>query len=92
MSTFNSSGVPIGGTTELLDQNLVDRLKIALPEQQSIFITNPSLISSNAMRNIIIKTDKPNFSGAEIWVTFISEVAGYRNVLGYFIYELQNET
>lgn len=91
LSSFDSNGVPIGGTIETIDTKIVNRMLLLLPEGINVYTNNPYLISSTALRNIIIKTNEPGFTNAEIWVTFIFEGAGYRNVFGYFIYDLHDE-
>ncbi|MBN2669927.1 MAG: LruC domain-containing protein [Bacteroidales bacterium] len=66
---------------DIVDQGLLDDINTSLPEQVSggIPTTHPEFLSAET--NIILDQD------AEVWVTFVHEGAGYKNVLGYFTYE-----
>jgi hypothetical protein len=68
----------------------LDSIFKLLPETQSVLTNHPELFLSTVQKNLIIKTSAPNFIGADIWVTFLHEGAGYKNVLGYFIYDLHD--
>jgi len=56
----------------------------SLPESYPVPDYNPHYISSGYDTDIIIENQ------AEVWVTFVSEGAGYRNVLGFYTYDVNN--
>lgn len=76
---------------DVIDPELIERIGISLPESKSVPTYNPQYLSNNK-KNIIIRTSNPNFTGADIWVTFIDEGAGYTNTLGYYVYNLNTDT
>lgn len=56
----------------------------ALPEGYPVPTYNPQYISSG------YDTDIQLSDSAEVWVTFVDEGAGYKNVLGFYSYSLDN--
>ncbi len=72
---------PVGDVISVSTLELIDG---ALPESYPVPSYNPHYISSGYDTDIII-TDS-----AEVWVTFVSEGAGYRNVLGFYTYDVNN--
>lgn len=85
LGTYTSDGLPnylvqsdqISAATMSLIQN-------ALPESYPVPTYNPQYISSGYETEIRL-TDS-----AEVWVTFVDEGAGYKNVLGFYSYSLSN--
>lgn len=87
IDTFNSSGVPDNLVfSDVIEQNLLDDINASLPENVygGIPITNPDYLAGKETNLIITKE-------ADVWVTFVSEGAGYRNVLGYYTYPVGQE-
>jgi len=82
LGTWGSVGTPNylvpGG--DVIDAALLSRINASLPETKNLTITNPSYITSED-KSIEI-TDN-----ADVWITFISEGAGYLNSLGYYAYD-----
>lgn len=74
---------------DAIDPELIKRIRTSLPEQKPVPIYNPHYLNNNN-RNVIIRTDNPDFAGADIWITFIDEGAGYKNAVGYYVYDLQD--
>jgi hypothetical protein len=68
----------------------INRLNNSLPEKKPVTIYNTQYLTNTHSRNIIIKTDEENFDGTDIYATFITEGAGYKNVFGYYWYELHD--
>ncbi|OUR90379.1 hypothetical protein A9Q81_19385 [Gammaproteobacteria bacterium 42_54_T18] len=66
-----------------LDSDMLDDFYGMVPEQQQV---SPELLNST-FDNISIKEDFPDGEYATIKVTFLNEGAGYKNALGYFIYD-----
>ena len=91
LGTWTSQGVPdYLVSIDSVDPTLVSRIRDALPEKEPVPDYHPEYLLSTTERNIIIKTDNINFTGADIYVSFLDEGAGYKNVLGYFIYDLND--
>ncbi|MCL6267162.1 LruC domain-containing protein [Flagellimonas myxillae] len=86
LSGFNNQGVPSEmELPDVIQQNLLDDINASLPEYSRVPIANPQFLSNTSETSMVI-TDL-----ADVWVTFVSEGAGYRNALGYYSYELGNE-
>lgn len=84
--TFNHEGVPQNmAFPDVVQQNLLDDLNASLPEGHygGIPVTHPEFLAGKET-NLIITEE------ADVWVTFVSEGAGYRNVLGYYTYPVGN--
>jgi len=87
IDTFNFLGVPDNlAFADVIQQNLLDDINASLPEnvQGGIPVSNPDYLAGKETN--IITTGE-----ADVWVTFVSEGAGYRNVLGYYTYPLGQE-
>jgi LruC domain-containing protein len=72
--------------SDVIQKNLLDDINASLPEsvRGGIPVTNPEFLAGKETSLIVTKE-------ADIWVTFVSEGAGYRNVLGYYSYPLGQE-
>jgi len=83
-----NSGYPLTITNinHLLDENLLEDFYGMVPENQQV---DPALLNSS-FENISIKESYENPDGVTVKVTFLNEGAGYRNSLGYFIYDTNN--
>jgi len=87
IDTFDALGVPDNlAFADAIQQNLLDDINASLPENVpgGIPTSNPDFLAGK--ETSFITTQE-----ADIWVTFVSEGAGYRNVLGYYTYTLGNE-
>lgn len=87
IDTFNAQGVPDNlAFADVIQQNLLDDINASLPENVpgGIPSSNPDFLAGKETSLIITEE-------ADVWVTFVSEGAGYRNVLGYYSYTLGNE-
>jgi hypothetical protein len=85
LGSYTSNGTPLYlaendnvsvQTLELIDQSL--------PESYPVPDYNPHYISSGYDTDVLLEED------AEIWVTFVSEGAGYKNVLGFYTYPINS--
>jgi len=91
LGSWDSNGVPdYLDSSETIDPLLLDRINETLPEKGNVENHSPHYLTNMHTRNIIIKTDDVNFDGAEVTVTFITEGAGYKNVFGYYWYDLHD--
>ncbi|MCA0427981.1 MAG: LruC domain-containing protein [Bacteroidetes bacterium] len=83
--TWNSNGVPNykEETNDVISQSLLANIASALPEQV-VVPSNSPMLSDAAVRVIRVR------ELADVFVTFVSEGAGYRNVLFYYTYNENN--
>ncbi|MET1258064.1 LruC domain-containing protein [Flagellimonas sp. DF-77] len=87
IDSFDGLGVPDNlAFSDVIQQNLLDDINASLPENVpgGIPVSNPDFLAGK--ETSLITTEE-----ADVWVTFVSEGAGYRNVLGYYTYTLGNE-
>ena len=87
IDTFDFLGVPDNlAFSDVIEQNLLDDINASLPEgvPGGIPATYPEYLAGKETSIVVTKE-------ADIWVTFVSEGAGYRNVLGYYSYPLGQE-
>ncbi|QKJ67723.1 LruC domain-containing protein [Deefgea piscis] len=90
---FNTSGKPtiseftttIPNTLPALPSDLLNKVKYTLPEGKDIRLNPQGL-----MPDTDNKTNVHFTQTAEVWVTFLSEGAGYLNSVGYFSYDTAN--
>tara|TARA_R110000744_G_scaffold116386_1_gene217670 strand:- start:14789 stop:16744 length:1956 start_codon:yes stop_codon:yes gene_type:complete len=85
--SYNSMGVPNNlAFSDVIEQNLLDDINASLPENVNggVPVSNPDFLAGKETNLVITKE-------ADIWVTFVSEGAGYRNVLGYYTYPIGQE-
>ena len=77
LGSFNSNGVPSYlVANDVIEQNLLDDINASLPENSKVQQANPQFLSSGTETNIVLLKE------ADVWVTFVSEGGGYKNVLG----------
>ncbi|WP_350284723.1 LruC domain-containing protein [uncultured Croceitalea sp.] len=87
IDTFDFWGLPDNlAFSDVIEQNLLDDINASLPENVpgGIPVTNPDYLAGKETNLIITKE-------ADVWVTFVSEGAGYRNVLGYYTHAIGEE-
>lgn len=81
LGSFNSLGVPNYLTTnDVIPQNLLTSIAASLPESFPVPTYHPNYIANGTNSSIYMQ------DSGEVWVTFVDEGAGYRNVLGYYSY------
>jgi hypothetical protein len=82
LGTFTSDGTPeYFVESDIISQETLQLISNALPEGFPVPQYNPQYISSGYDTDIILEED------AEVWVTFVGEGAGYKNVLGFYTYD-----
>ncbi|MFY0673446.1 MAG: LruC domain-containing protein [Bacteroidia bacterium] len=82
LGTWDNNGVPNykKHVRDVIPQALLDDVNSSLPERKPVPTYNPDYLGSNVETHVeITKT-------ADIWVTFLHEGAGYKNVLGYYVF------
>lgn len=86
LSGFDNQGIPAElELPDVIEQNLLDDVNASLPERSRVPNANPQFLSNSSETSMVL-TDL-----ADVWVTFVSEGAGYRNALGYYSYPLGEE-
>jgi len=81
LSSFSNNGVPVTReTSDDISNGLKSRINASLPEGYSVPSKNPDYLNDASKANIKL------IENCELWVTFVSEGAGYCNTLGYFYY------
>lgn len=82
MGTYNAVGVPDylvpGG--DVVTAELLADINTALPERQPVPTYNPEYLYDVHKQNLTLTED------ADVWLTFVHEGAGYKNVLAYYTY------
>ncbi|GCD79451.1 LruC domain-containing protein [Schleiferia thermophila] len=83
---FNSVGLPtyLENPGDQLSSSFLKAVNDALPENRPVPQFNPHYIQSG------VQTDVQITELADVYVTVVHEGAGYRNVLGFYIYDTQN--
>lgn len=86
LGTYSSNGTPnyMEAELDIITVETQEMISNALPESFPVPDYNPHYISSG------FDTDLNLSANADVWVTFVSEGAGYRNVLGYYTYPVGN--
>jgi hypothetical protein len=86
LGPYTSDGTPINmAPSDVITQKTLDMIKNSLPERFPVPDYNPHYISSDFTHDIIVFEE-----AADVWVTFVSEGAGYRNVLGFYTYDINS--
>ncbi|WP_439131682.1 LruC domain-containing protein [Polaribacter sp.] len=80
---YNGNGVPnyLEDEGDYVSGDFLNDINAALPENRPVPEYHPEYLTGVNEQNLVI-LDK-----ADVWVTFVSEGAGYRNVLAYYTYD-----
>jgi hypothetical protein len=86
LAPYNSLGVPsnLEPVNDFIPKDLLDLVARSLPENSPVPTANPQYLADD------IATDTQLKDFADVWVTFVHEGAGWRNALGYYVYDLNN--
>jgi LruC domain-containing protein len=86
MGTYDSQGVPnyLDPSNDVVDQSLLNDLNSTLPEYQSVPVYHPQFLASNAPCNLEL------LEKCDVWITYITEGAGWQNAVGYFLFNTNN--
>ncbi len=86
MGTYNSDGVPtyLTPTNDPIDASMLSDINATLPEYIAAPTSHPQYFQPGLERNLVLD------AACDVWVTFVHEGAGYRNVLGYYKYNTNN--
>jgi LruC domain-containing protein len=81
LGTWDSQGVPNYLTTgDNISSSLLADINASLPEYSRLPDSHPQYLVDGAQANLEL------IDSCDVWVTFVHEGAGYRNVLGYYSY------
>jgi LruC domain-containing protein len=83
---YDSAGIPnaIGKDNKTYPDQFWQDLSAALPEGKDVRLSNPDYITDDLGANLVMKET------GELFITFLHEGAGYRNSIGYFVYDPLN--
>ncbi len=87
MSSIGSQGIPTfkEPTRDKISQEFKNNVNASLPEKIHLPVSANKGFLDDATKANIQLIDK-----CEVWITFVTEGAGYRNVLGYYYYPTDN--
>jgi LruC domain-containing protein len=83
LGSYNGNGVPnyLEDEGDYISPEFLNDVNAALPENRPVPTFHPEYLVDGNEQNIVVLEE------AEVWVTFVSEGAGYRNVLAYYTYD-----
>lgn len=86
LGTFNGQGLPdyLEAVDEIVSQAFIDRISAAVPENMPVPDYHPSYLNSDYSADIILIEE------ADVYISFVLEGAGYKNVLGFYDYRTDN--
>lgn len=86
LGNYTSNGTPLylESPGDNVSIETLEMISNSIPESYPVPDYNPHYISSG------YDTDLQITQTADVWVTFVSEGAGYRNVLGFYTYDINN--
>lgn len=71
-------------TSDVIDNSLLTYINASLPESQAVASNHPEYLTSSAVSDINVTAT------ADVWITYVSEGAGYQNSLAYYTYNTNN--
>ncbi len=86
MGSYDTYGVPdyLEPQKDVISSKLLSYLNASLPETKNVAVTHPEYLKPGNLTDVIVTAE------ADIWITFLSEGAGYRNSVGYYTYPTNN--
>jgi len=86
LGTYNAQGVPdyLLKEGDNISQSLLDDIGASLPERVKLTVSHPSYLAKDNEGNLLIKEK------ADVWITFVSEGAGFLNSIGYYSYDTKS--
>ncbi len=82
LGQYNALGVPdnLETTSDVIGQDFLNDISTALPEKKPVPDFHPEYIVQKNETDIVLK------AGADLWITFVNEGAGFTNALGFYTY------
>jgi len=85
LGTIKSDGTPnYLVENDIFDAQFLTNINATLPEQRPVPTFNPQYIAQGT------ETDVKLNEACDVWVTFVTEGAGYKNILGFYTYNINN--
>jgi len=86
LGTYNSQGKPnyLESTNEVITSGFLANINASLPEGRPVMTYHPDYLGNDVETNANIT------ALSDIWLTFVSEGAGYKNTIAYFTYPTNN--
>ena len=86
LCNYNNLGVPVclSPPDDVIGNGLLADINAALPEYSRVPVDHPEYLATDNETDIILQEE------ADVWVTFVHEGAGYKNALGYYVYDVAN--
>ncbi|MEM8558497.1 MAG: LruC domain-containing protein [Bacteroidota bacterium] len=86
ISAYDGDGKPADllDPRDVVTSDFLADVNAALPERQSVIQSNPQYLAEGNELDIVL------VDVADVWVTFVHEGAGYKNALGYYVYDTAN--
>ena len=85
LGNYTADGTPqYFATSDIVTTGSLNLIKNSLPENYPVPTYNPQYLSSEYDTDLRLKTN------ADVWVTFVSEDTEYKNVLGFYTYNINN--
>ena len=83
IGTYTSNGIPdyLEAEGDYISPDFLSDINDALPEYLPVPTYHPEYLMGVNEHNLVVLDE------ADVWVTFVSEGAGYRNVLAYYTYD-----
>ncbi|RZK80557.1 MAG: LruC domain-containing protein [Pedobacter sp.] len=70
-------------TSDVIETGLLNYVNASLPEGKPLTSTHPSYLTATGSNLVITQT-------SDVWITFVSEGAGFLNTLAYYSYDTDN--
>lgn len=71
-------------TPDVIDASLLSYVNASLPESSPVPTTHPDYLNTTTVHTINVTAK------ADVWITYVSEGAGYQNTLAYYTYKTSN--
>jgi len=86
MGNYDANGVPkyLVPVNDVIDNSMIQDINATLPEYIALPTSHPQYFNADNITNLKIN------EASNVWVTFVHEGAGYRNVLGYYKFKSSN--
>ena len=83
LGTFTTLGVPnyLEKVSDVITQSLLNDINSSLPEYKRLPDSHPQYLANGNEGNVVLSET------ADVWITFVSEGAGYYNTIGYYTYD-----
>ena len=85
-SNGEDEGIPnyLEPVADVLSQDFLNDVTASLPERLDVPTNNPNYLTVGNELDVVID------DRSDVWITMVSEGAGYRNALGYYVFDSNN--